>query len=166
MKFWFLFVFGLACFGSHAQDTKGLNYFFEADSDEQIERFLKYAEQSEGDNPCSLALYGTAQTMSASLGYNPVSKLERFAAGKKLLEETLDAHEGDPCAHFCRLAVQVKAPGFLNYNEHIESDAVIVIESLKENWLSEHLDLRRQVITFLLTEADLSKAQQARLEKL
>lgn len=166
MKFWCLLTLILAYSWVNGQDITGLHYFFEADSDERIKEFVKYSERAKGESICASALYGTAQTMSASLGYNPISKLERFAEGKKLLEQIHATNECDPCIHFCRLAVQVKAPGFLNYNEHIKSDAVIVIESLKENWLIEYTELRQQVITFLRTEVDLTSTEQARLEKL
>jgi hypothetical protein len=166
MKFLVLIIL-ISCFSNgYTQEEEGLDLFLAANSEIEIQHFLNFVQELDSSNQCGLALHGTALAMSASFGYNPITKLNRFSQGKKLIESGISQSSFNPCPHFCRLAVQSQSPGFLDYDEHIESDAVIVTEALSNGWLLDQRDTRKGLIEFMINETQISAGLKAKLEKL
>ena len=77
---------------------------------------------------------------------NPISKLEAFNKGKKLLEELLIKNPNNFELHFLRLTIQDHSPSFLGYNDSIKEDEKFIniqIEKLNDS------DLRKRVLMYL-----------------
>src|ERR1700759_2632223 len=100
------------------EDNKGL---VNAQLDE-----LKQAPASERD-----AFIGAMMMKKAGLGGNPFTRLNLFIEGHKLLEEAISQHPFNAEFRFLRVMIQENAPGFLGYNDNVDSDVQYIRKLFK-----------------------------------
>ena len=141
-----LFIMILSCFaiGSHTPSEMEIirsNYSQATDNKilckEMIEELKNYKE------PTELAYLGAFQTMWAKHTLNPFEKLKTFRTGKKNIEESVALSPSNAEIRFIRLSIQLNAPGFLGYNDDVESDRKFIINnrsSIKSETLQKMID--------------------------
>jgi hypothetical protein len=94
-------------------------------------------------------------------------KLEYFNNGKSEIEKAVALRPLDAEIRFLRLATQLKAPGFLGYNDEIKNDKTIVIQTLTNvsaNSPNSYLYLR--MCRFIMYNGDLDKAERNTVNQL
>lgn len=138
--------------------------YVKSSSDEDAcEQLITMLESFNETNNCVLAGYKACATMMlANYKINPLVKYSNFKAGKKLLEQCIDANPANIELRFLRLAVQCNIPGFLNYNKSIESDKNFLIDSI--NTLND-FQLKELIVTFLSNSELLSQTEKQNLVK-
>ncbi len=82
---------------------------------------------------------GATKMIMAKHAFNPISKLNYFNAGKKLLNKAIAKDNNNVELVFLRYATQVSAPSILGYNSHIETDKKLILKSLSSENLDEQL---------------------------
>lgn len=103
-----------------------------------------------------------ATIMLANHVFNPYSKLSNFNAGKKLLENCINADKGNVELRLLRFAIQTNAPSFLGYSNSINEDKLILINIL--GYIKEN-ELKQQIISFLKTCEQLTPAEKLKLNQ-
>ena len=121
----FLFVSFFASSGLSAQsidlDFLRKNYDKAVSDKELCSRMIGDLKEQKHDN-VYLAYLGGLQTIWANHTMNPITKLTTFNEGKSNLEKAVEKAPDNIEIRFIRLSVQKNAPGFLGYNEDIETD--------------------------------------------
>lgn len=123
------------------------NYPLAIKDKEVCEAEIERIKDSKATDPLEMAYQGAYQMVWADHLSTPISKLNSFKAGKKLLDAALKKRYGDPEIHFLRLTIQKNAPAILKYNKDIQEDT---------NQIVKHWDaiasskLRQQIKDFLL----------------
>lgn len=92
---------------------------------------------------------GAAIMMEANHLINPISKLNRFSAGKKLIEQAIAKGNNQAELRYIRLTIQTNLPKFLGYNDAIDKDKKILIKSLATE---KDTDLKNRIIAYLTTK--------------
>ena len=118
-------------------------------------------------DPLMLAYRGAASAASAGTVSGVRKKLEYFNNGKSELEKAVALRPLDVEIRFLRLATQLKAPGFLGYNDEIKNDKTIVIQTLtgiSSNHPNSYLYLR--MCRFIMYNADLDKSERNTVNQL
>ena len=77
------------------------------------------------------AFLGAITMKRAGIGGNPVSKLNRFKKGHKLLEAAIKEDPTNAEFRFLRLMIQENAPGILGYKADEEKDSEFIRKSYK-----------------------------------
>jgi len=118
-------------------------------------------------DPLMLAYRGAASAASAGTVSGVRKKLEYFNNGKSELEKAVALKPLDAEIRFLRLATQLKAPGFLGYNDDIKNDKTIIIQTLSNvspNHSNAYLYLR--MCRFIMYNGDLDKAERNTVNQL
>ena len=132
---------------------------------ENIERGIQRCSIAANDAVIR-AYQGSFQARMAEFSINPYTKLSHFNDGRDLLESAVAEAPKNPEIRFVRLSVQLKAPGFLGYNDHIESDVAFVVGALQSGWLAADASFKVQVVDFLLEHAELDPSVRKKLTQL
>jgi len=117
---------------------------------------------NENNNVLWAGYKACATMMLANHVFNPYSKLSNFNAGKKLLENCINADKGNIELRFLRFAIQTNAPSILGYNNSINEDKLILINIL--GYIKEN-ELKQQIISYLKTCEQLTPAEKLKLNQ-
>ncbi len=74
------------------------------------------------NNPLLLGYKGIAVMMMAKHVFNPFKKLSYFIRGKSMLNQAIIKAKKNAELRFLRLTAQLRAPGFLDYDNYISTD--------------------------------------------
>ncbi len=86
--------------------------------------------------------------IGASYVFNPISKLNKFNKGKKLIEKAIKISPNQIELRYIRFTIQTNLPKFLGYKDNINEDKQFMINHLG---LTTDKDLRDRIISYLLT---------------
>ena len=101
-----------------------------------------------GNNSATIIGYKGAGTMIlANHVFSPISKLNKFNRGKKLLEQAVKQDPTNLELRYLRLTIQTNVPKFLGYSKEINTDKTILINGLEQ--LSDK-DLKNRIVDYLL----------------
>lgn len=107
-----------------------------------------------------MAYHGVYHMLWAKYLSAPLSKLNSFKTGKKLMETALKKRYGDPEIHFLRLTIQQHAPGILKYNKNIQED----IAQITKRWDTiTSIPLKEQIKEFLVSNKLLNHTELKKL---
>lgn len=112
------------------------------------------------NNPLFLGYKAGATMMMAKYSTSPFSKLSYFKKGKKMLEKAIVADKSNIELRFLRFAAQTNTPSFLAYNDNIETDRSILLESIGH---VTDISLRKIIIKFLKNSSYLTTKQKQEL---
>ncbi|MDG1262527.1 MAG: hypothetical protein P8H59_09110 [Flavobacteriales bacterium] len=140
--------------------------YFSEQSEKQIASLEKASKSIPADKALQKAYLGVSLSMKASYAFSPFSKFSIFKDGTDLIEEAVDLSPENAEIRVLRLGVQLNAPGFLMYSGNKKDDIELIITSLENGAFTEDATFRANVISYLITQADLSEAQQLRLSPL
>ncbi len=93
-------------------------------------QYLKELEQKDSTQPMMKGMKGMAHFFMSKHAFNPLTKLEHFKKGKKILENAIREAPKNIELRFFRLQIQENVPKILNYNENIESDRAFIDRNL------------------------------------
>jgi hypothetical protein len=147
--------------GSKAEKDSLLNHFSLLGASEKHVREVQKLSRGSAD-PVYQAYYYAAEMASANYVFNPVSKLSLFNKGKDKLESLVRSYPDHFEIRFIRYAVQLKAPSFLGYNKHLQSDREFILDQLPSIKASDHR-LYVQTLSFMLLHAQLSQQEKKSL---
>lgn len=85
------------------------------------------------------AFMGAMTMKKAGLGGNPLTRLNLFIEGHKLLEDAISRNPLNAEFRFLRVMIQENAPGFLGYNDDVNKDVQYINKLFKS--LSNDLQL-------------------------
>ncbi len=99
--------------------------------------------------------------IGASYVFNPISKLNKFNKGRKLVEDAIKNEPNNLELRYLRFTLQTNLPRFLGYTNQINRDKIFMINQLG---VLKDLDLRFRIVTYLLAsswcnESDLKKLE-------
>lgn len=117
------------------QDLKKMRSFFnEINSSENAVEQLKNLSlnTNEVSNSLKMAYYAAAEMTSAQYKISPVSKINAFNSGKKILDKVVMIDSLNAEIRYIRYTIQTNAPAFLGYNKSIKSDKQFLIKKLNE----------------------------------
>lgn len=109
-------------------------------------RLAKLMENMESDVPLYRGYRGAVVMMEANYLLSPLAKLNRFKAGKTLIEQALKASPDQAELRYIRLTIQTNLPRFLGYADDIDKDKDFLISKLGE--LAD-FDLRKRIVAYL-----------------
>jgi hypothetical protein len=168
----FLFLAGFGVFDLSAQQLtleKVREQFFAWDKTEdgalKLYNSLSTADLSK--DPVILAYRGASSAAAAGSVSGVRKKIEYFNRGKSELEKAVSLRHLDAEIRFLRLATQVNAPGFLNYNTDIKNDKSIIINTLNSvtsNHPNAYLYLR--ICRFMLAHVELNASEKNTVNQL
>ncbi len=96
--------------------------------------------------PVMVCYKGVTEMMGAKYTISPFTKMSHFKKGKVYIEQAV---EMDPKAleiRFLRFSIQTNLPGFLGYNNEIETDKQILLTGLQS---VTDKDLKYKIIQYL-----------------
>jgi hypothetical protein len=83
------------------------------------------------------------------------SKISAFKTGTSMLETAINEKTNNLELLFLRLTIQLNLPGFLNYNDNIESDKKFVFN----NYKSAPPFLKNRIVDFIKTSGHFSESE-------
>lgn len=101
-----------------------------ARSEDKVNELLKMTEKAGKDDLVLMGYHGVARTLLAKYSINPVTKLNHFNKGKKILESALVASPNNIELRYLRLTLQENVPSLLGYSDMIEKDRAFLKEKL------------------------------------
>lgn len=123
------------------------NYPLAIKDKEVCEAEIERIKDSKATDPLEMAYQGAYQMVWADHLSTPISKLNSFKAGKKLMDAALKKRYGDPEIHFLRLTIQKNAPAILKYNKEIQEDTNQIVKHWHTIASSK---LKKQIKDFLV----------------
>jgi len=115
------------------QDLKKMRSFFSElnSSEHAVEQLKKISLNSnQVSSSLKMAYYAAAEMTSAQYKISPVSKINAFNSGKKLLEKVILVDSLNAEIRYIRFTIQTNAPGFLGYNKSIHTDKSFLLRNL------------------------------------
>ena len=79
-----------------------------------------------------LGYNGAAKVLMAKFSFNPVSKMNYFNKGKKILEDAISKSHNEPELRYLRLSIQENVPKMLGYSSMIAADRKFLNEKLND----------------------------------
>lgn len=116
------------------------------ESKQTAQSLLSMLEQQE-QNAYVIGYTGATKMIMAKHVFNPISKLNYFNAGKKMLNTAISKDNNNVELVFLRYATQVSAPPILGYNNHIETDKKQILKGLNTDEIDE--TLAKTIILFM-----------------
>lgn len=115
--------------------------------------FMEYTKKFQtSGQPLQRGFLAMAYFMQCDHVTGVLTKLNYFNKGKKILEQALAEDQQNIELTYFRLATQTQIPGFLHYDQQIDSDKKILINYLQNNFLNagKDVDLYARIKDFLL----------------
>lgn len=137
------------------------NYLAASQEEAICKQEIERIKDSSGESPIEMAYHGAYHMLWAQYLSAPLSKLNSFKKGKKLMDSALQKRYGDPEIHFLRLTIQQHAPGILKYNTNIQED----VDQITQHWESlPSAPIKKQVKDFLTSNQLLPDVQLKKLQ--
>lgn len=165
MKFLLVLIFLVSStLTAHAQVTplsKIRELYIKAAREEAAaEELLLLTEQKKHREAPFLGYYAAAHMIMAKHTVNPIRKLNYFNQGKELFSKAIKAYPQNVELRFLRFVVQVKTPGFLNYDDDRESDKeVLLVQTPK----LEDVELKKMILSYWSTSKGVSDSEKEKL---
>lgn len=100
-----------------------------------------------GDNSSLTVGYTSMYYMlMARYAFNPLSKLNLFNKGRKMLDAAVEGDKANTELRFLRFSVQVNAPSFLSYNSNLDEDKQHIITAYSK---LDDADLKFRIKEFM-----------------
>lgn len=118
-------------FGQNTTTNETLRSLFHKISTEKdLDELL--SKKDKINTAVSEAYFGSAQAMKAKYSFLPQKKYEYFTKGRAQIEHSIQRSKSVENIYL-RLMVQLNAPGFLDYNNNIQSDINFINKNIKQS---------------------------------
>ncbi|RZL50642.1 MAG: hypothetical protein EOP00_03395 [Pedobacter sp.] len=107
----------------------------------------KLLEVKKDESPLFLGYKGAGIMIGANYAFNPISKLNKFNKGKKLIEQAIARQPKNLELRYLRFTIQTNLPKFLGYSAAIKADKEFVINQLT---ITQDVDLRDRIVAYLI----------------
>ena len=156
-------MFALASFNFDEPQAEELRILFYKSADdknaaEKFSRVLKNIDVS--SSPLLVCHKGVAEMMQAKHTFNPFNKLARFYKGRSLIEQSIKLYPVNLEQRFLRFSIQSNLPGFLGYNNEIETDKMILLNGLDD---LKDQKLKERIVTYMIGSAKLTTTELKKL---
>jgi hypothetical protein len=102
-------------------------------------------------SPLISSYYGAVQALKAKYAWNPYSKIKYLRDAEKTLQAAVNADPHNMEIRFMRFSIEHNLPGFLGYDEHLDTDRREMIQQLdRKNYSAADKDVAVTIIKFLL----------------
>jgi len=91
----------------------------------------KIESANEASQTVVMAYTGMYHMLAAREHFNPISKWNSFRKGKNLLDNAIEKDSANPEIRLLRLSAQLSVPSFLGYNNNIEADKRVILNTLE-----------------------------------
>jgi len=99
------------------------------------------------DNDPVLQCYqGASEMIAAKYAINPIGKLNAFAKGKKMIEQSINSRAVGIECYFIRYGIQRNLPLILNYHDDRSADSVVIIKCLDT---VRDQDLKNRIVNYM-----------------
>ncbi|WP_162796231.1 hypothetical protein [Pedobacter namyangjuensis] len=123
------------------------NLYEQAINNEKANLRLANLIHSDNNSATIIGYKGAGTMILANHVFSPISKLNKFNRGKKLLEQAVKQDPTNLELRYLRLTIQTNVPKFLGYSKEINTDKTILINGLEQ--LSDK-DLKNRIVDYLL----------------
>lgn len=89
---------------------------------------------------------GAYTMIKANHQFSPISKLNSFNSGKKILDNAINSLPNDIELRYVRYAIQISIPSFLGYKQNLKEDKEILLKQLKNCNPNLQRDIRKLII--------------------
>lgn len=139
---------------AHETTTRELRtlYYSAYQNKSAAEQLLKITKDYSANDPLMLGYSAAAGFMMCNHVWSPYAKVKYFYSAKSNLEDAIKALPESTELRYLRFAIQTKAPAFLNYTQHINTDRdLLVAYLLKNENKSADKDLYDRISAFMQT---------------
>lgn len=123
------------------------NLYEKATKDEKANLKLNNIASNDKNSAVIIGYKGAGTMILANHVFNPITKLNKFNKGKKLLEQAVKQESNNLELRYLRFTIQTNVPKFLGYSKEINTDKAILINGLEK--LSD-IDLRNRIVDYLM----------------
>jgi hypothetical protein len=116
---------------------------------------------NEHNNALFCGYKASATIIKAKYVHNPLTKHSLFSSGKDMLEKLINADRNNVELRFLRFTIQSKIPKYLKYNESIEEDKALLLQSIPE---MKDANLKQMIATFLMDSNSLNVVEKSKLK--
>lgn len=93
-----------------------------AQSEDKVNELIKLTENAPNADVVMRGYHGAARTLLAKYSINPITKMNHFNKGKKILESALAVAPDNIELRYLRLTIQENVPSILGYSDMIGKD--------------------------------------------
>lgn len=129
--------------------------------------YVDFKAFTEADQPILVGYRGISEMLMCKHVLNPMSKLNYFRRGKRMLERAIKLAPGNTELIFLRYTTQVNVPTLLNYSGDLDGDKDKLLSYLN-NGMSDQTDedLYTRIKTYMLQSTRLSAFEKNNIKNL
>lgn len=135
-------------------------------SEAETESALKLMEGVSKKEPLLYAYKAACVALLAKHASNPYTKLEKVKEASGMLDEAVSAEPENTEIRYLRYSIEKNIPSFLPYREHISADEGKIIQALTQKTDGLTPELKKEVASFMLENAQLEPETKKLLESL
>lgn len=135
-------------------------------SKEEAQQLLDELESITVQSPLRYAYKGATYALLAQFQFNPYSNLESVKKGSSILDDAVLASSGNIEIRYLRYSIEKNLPAFLPYKKHILQDEGRIVIALIDKNDGLDPEIRTEVISYMLKNAQLSPDNKRGLEEL
>ena len=132
-------------------------------NEDACEKLLELLEPYDASSPLLYGYKGIATMVKAKHVFNPFKRLSYFKQGKAILEEAIEADPSNIELRYLRFSAQTKAPGFLGYNDFLDTDRIFLITVLPD---IERKEMKSKIRNFLLEAESTTVREKEQIKKI
>lgn len=135
------------------------------DEDKAEELFEKLNTNEAKSDALLLAYCGATRALMAKHAMNPYSKLKYLKEGSAMLNTAVDKNPKQIEVRYLRFSVEKNVPDFLDYKQHLQADKKAIVDSIIAGTHGLDKAVLKDVVAYMLKNADLDAASKAKLNK-
>jgi len=135
------------------------------DEDASDRFYAQFKSLKEDREPILVGFKAMSEFMLCKHRNNPITQLNHFNKGRKLLESAIKRDNANPELLFFRLSTQSNIPSLLRYSMNIKNDKLALINYLKSNNGADQL-LYSRIKSYLLINQYTTAEEKALIRKL
>lgn len=105
---------------------------------------------------------GCALMIEANYLINPISKLNYFNKGKKILEIAIESSKENVELRYLRFTIQAECPSILGYSDELKEDKAFLLKKISS---ITDISLKKNIISFLKESDLLTIAEKKKLDE-
>lgn len=144
------------------EDLRRLFYAAERNQAAFKKLTVTVAEIDNESAPVLICYKGVSEMLAAKYTLSPITKLNKFRKGKRLIEAAIKLDPRQLESRFLRFSIQTNLPGFLSYDGAIAEDKEMLLKQVAH--ISDK-DLKNKVIRYLSSSKYCTEEEKKSIQK-